>query len=308
MVDSPRLSRVIVVVLDGLRADAAALFALPHLSRLAAAGAARFGARTVTPSVTAAAMGSLLTGVRPLDHGLSTDKFHLPRPRVVLQPLPRVLAPHGIRTHAFLAALPFGYAPLARSLSRIAGVAGASFRGTGAMEILAAARPTLERETRGLFLLHWPDGDRAGHAHGWTSRPWVAAARRMDEALGLLDLITGASADPETLLVVMADHGGGGASFRDHNSPHPHDVTIPLVLAGGAVVAGELAPLSSLVDVPATVAWAMTGAVPAGYAGRALVEAFAPSRRAPVAPGAVVTASDPSAASGGGRYAFVASR
>lgn len=304
MVDSPCLARVIVVVLDGLRADAPVLFALPHLSRLAAAGAASFGARTVTPSVTAAAMGSLISGVRPADHGLASDRFRVPRPRVALQPLPRVLAAHGIATHAHLAALPAGYGSLARALARMAGVAHPSFRGDGAMEILAAARPVLEQERRGFFLFHWPDGDRAGHAHGWTSRPWVSAVRRMDEALGLLDLVTQASSDPDTLLVVLADHGGGGSRFRDHNSPHPHDVTIPVVLAGGAVVAGELAPLTSLVDVPATIAWAMTGAVPSSYAGRVLVEAFLPSRLpAPATHGAAAPAGD-----AGARYPIVASR
>ncbi|MFP5356117.1 MAG: hypothetical protein ACLGIK_13375, partial [Gemmatimonadota bacterium] len=78
-------------------------------------------------------------------------------------------------------------------------------------------------------------------------------------------------------LVALADHGGGGAVARDHDSTHPHDRTIPLVLAGGDVVSGELAPLSSLLDVPATIAWAMGAGVPSGYAGRALVEAFHPA-------------------------------
>lgn len=274
MVASPRLDRVIVVVLDGLRADAAHLFHLPHLLRLAGGGAASFSAQTVSPSVTAAAMGSLLTGVRPLDHGLASDRFRLPGPRVALEPLPRILADAGIESHAFLAALPFGYGALARQLARRVGVAHATFRGNGALESVAAARPVLARSGKGFFLFHWPDGDRAGHAHGWTSRPYVAAAHRMDEALGLLDLVTGASTDRQTLLVLLADHGGGGTDFRDHDSSHVHDRTIPLVLAGGQVATGELAPLSSLLDVPATVAWAMTGAVPAGYAGRPLVEAF----------------------------------
>ncbi len=299
MIDSPRVTRVIVVVLDGLRADATPLFALPHLTRLAQRGASSFSAQTVAPSVTAAAMGSLLTGVRPLDHGLASDRFVVPRPRVALQPLPRLLRDAGVETHAHLAALPLGYRGLARRLARMLGVTNATFRGRGALEILAAARRSLAERREGFWLLHWPDGDRAGHAHGWTSRPYVAAAREMDEALGVLDLLTGASTCPGTLLVAMADHGGGGVDFRNHDSAHPHDRTIPLVLAGGQVVAGEVAPLSSLLDVPATVAWAMTGCVPSGYAGRALVEAFSP---APTAlPVAVASPTR-------GRYGIVAAR
>ncbi len=277
MAASPRLSRVIVVVLDGLRADAVPLFHMEHLTRLARRGAATFSAQTVAPSVTAAAMGSLLTGVRPADHGLVSDRFSVPRPRAALQPLPRLLAAQGIATHAFLAALPFGYGALATRLARTLGVTRATFRGKDSTGILAASRASLEREEPGFFLFHWPDADRAGHAHGWTSRAYAAAVRRTDESLGMLDLVSGASRDPGTLLVAMADHGGGGAVARDHDSAHPHDRTIPLVLAGGRVVSGELAPLSSLLDVPATVAWAMGADVPPQYAGRALVEAFHPA-------------------------------
>lgn len=303
MVPSPRVSRVIVVVLDGLRADAVPLLALANISRLARDGAATMSAQTVSPSVTAAAMGSLLTGVRPIDHGLSSDRFRVPRPRVPLEPLPQVLRSAGITSHAFLAGLPLGYGTIASRLARMVGMTGATFRGKGAIEILAAGHPTLARASRGFFLLHWPDGDRAGHAHGWLSREYVAAVRRMDEALGVLDAVTRASRDPDTMLVVMADHGGGGAVSRDHDSAHPHDRTIPLVLAGGHVVSGELAPCTSLLDVPATVAWAMGAGVPAGYAGRAMVEAFAPAS-APRVEGA------PAHVHGGRdeRYAFVAPR
>ena len=66
--------RVIIVVLDGLRADAVHLFPLPNMARLAELGAATFTARTVTPSVTAAAMTSLFTGVTPDVHGLTSDR------------------------------------------------------------------------------------------------------------------------------------------------------------------------------------------------------------------------------------------
>lgn len=303
MIPSPRVSRVLVVVLDGLRADAIPLLALPNITRLARDGASSMEAQTVSPSVTAAAMGSLLTGVRPTDHGLSSDRFRVPRPRVELAPLPRVLASAGIPSFGFLAGLPFGYGTIASRLAQMVGMTRATFRGGGAIEILAAAHRTLARESRGLFLLHWPDGDRAGHAHGWLSREYVAAVRRMDEALGVLDTLTRASQDPETLLVVMADHGGGGVAFRDHDSEHPHDRTIPLVMAGGRVVSGELAPCTSLLDVPATVAWAMGVPIPAGYAGRAMVEAFVPSsEQAPFE--APASAKAPA----GERYAFVAPR
>ena len=275
MPHAPIVSRVIIVVLDGLRADVVPLLALPTLSRLAARGASSFLAQTLHPSVTAAAMGSIFTGVRPIDHGLSSDRFRVPRPRVRLEPLPRALADVGIPTSAFLARIPPAYRGIARLLAHTTGVGEVRYRGTDARTILESARDAIVPERRGLFLFHWPDADRAGHAHGWTSKPYMAAARALDETLGALDEMTGASRDPETLLIALADHGGGGKDFRNHSSGHVHDRTIPLVLAGGRVSAGELAPYSSLLDVPPTALWALGVAIPAGWAGRPLVEAFA---------------------------------
>src|SRR5262245_10577129 len=83
--------RVIVVVLDGVRPDLIPLLDLPVLGRLARVGASTMQARTVSPSVTAAAMSSLLTGVTPDVHGMSTDQFRIPRPRGTVDPLPTVL-------------------------------------------------------------------------------------------------------------------------------------------------------------------------------------------------------------------------
>ena len=85
------ISRVVVVVLDGLRPDAIDVFQLHHLRRLMQLGASTLCATTVAPSVTAAAMTSLLTGVHPDTHGLRSDRFHIPRSRETLFPLPRVL-------------------------------------------------------------------------------------------------------------------------------------------------------------------------------------------------------------------------
>ncbi|HYW31080.1 MAG TPA: alkaline phosphatase family protein [Gemmatimonas sp.] len=279
MTDSPvvsrLVSRVVCVVLDGLRADVVELLRLRKLQSMIAHGASCRSAQTVAPSVTAAAMGSLFTGVRPADHGLNSDRFRLPQPRIALDPMPRVLRDAGIATRSFLAQVPWAYRGVARGLARMAGVTDARFSGDDANSILDSARDAIHPARRGLFFFHWPDADRAGHAHGWTSRRYMDAARRLDEALERLDGMFGASSDPDTLLIALADHGGGGVRFRNHDSTHPHDRTIPIVLSGGRVSHGELAPLSSLLDVPPTILWALGVSIPHSWCGRPMTEAFA---------------------------------
>lgn len=261
--------RVVLVVMDGLRPDAVRRFEMTTVARLAARGASTFHARTVRPSVTACAMTSLLTGAAPELHGMQSDQFRVPRPRGMLHPMPRVLAGHSLPTSAFMAHVSPLMRPFAHQAASILGIGEARFSGEDAHAIVEAARRQLSAQRRGLVVMHWPDADRAGHSSGWMSQDYGRAARSMDRALGtvteLIDLD-----NPGELLVVVADHGGGGARPNEHDSEHPLDNLIPVLFAGGGVLAAPLAGPVSLLDVPATILWSLGVPRPASYAGRAL--------------------------------------
>ena len=222
-------------------------------------------------------MTSLFTGVSPWVHGIDTDRFGLPRPKQPLTLLPRLLRDHGYPVNAFVRGVPRTYRGIGARMAQHLG-AEVSFFGQTANEILDEALPLLHARRPGVQFLHWPDADRAGHSHGCASHEYARAARVLDRALGRLVDETDVLDDPETVLIAFADHGGGGKVPRDHESRHPLDVTIPIVIVGGQVVTGELAPMSSLLDIPATVAWVLGIPQPANYAGRPFVEAFAISR------------------------------
>jgi hypothetical protein len=271
----PDIRRVVLVVLDGLRADAIPALGLRCWQQLASFGASSLCGTTVAPSITTAAMASLLTGAPPEVHGLRSDRFQLPRRRGTLRPLPQVLAGAGLPTSSFVRRLPLVFRGLGKRVARFLGVGVSSFSGRSCREILFAAWEQLLVQERGLILLHWPDADLAGHEHGWMSDEYARAAHRLDQALGLLAAIADVERDPGTLLIALADHGGGGVEPRDHDSDHPLNRTIPLLLAGGAVCGEELDE-PSLLDVPATVLWALGVPLPDSYTGRPLYEAFTP--------------------------------
>ncbi len=276
--EQPRdIERVVLVILDGLRADAVPLFSLAAIGAVAERGARSFAARTVDPSITAAAITSLCTGVPPEVHGVRSDRFAVPRRG--LTPLPGHLRAHGVPVRAFMAAIPRAYRGLAVRIAAHLGLE-LHFDGAGADDVLARAQPSLATERRGVWVLHWHDADRTGHAKGWTSLAYAAAARRLDAAVGRLVDDLRLLDDPGTLLILCADHGGGGVNRRDHNSRHPLDTTIPVILAGQAVMPGELPPGTHLLDITATILWALGVPRPADHVGRALVEAF---RRSAVA-------------------------
>jgi arylsulfatase A-like enzyme len=110
------------------------------------------------------------------------------------------------------------------------------------------------------------------------SDAYVRAAHHMDETLGLLAALADVDRDRRTLLIALADHGGGGVDPCNHESAHPFDWTIPLLLYGSGA-SGDLGT-PSLLDVPPTVLWTLGVPIPAGYAGRPLVDAFESSTAA----------------------------
>lgn len=265
--------RVIIVVIDGLRPDAIDAFGLDHMRALMRIGAATREACTISPSLTWPAITSLLTGLHPGTHGILADSVHLPRPRVKLRPVPALLLDHGFPSTAFMGAIPSLYRGIASRIAKGLGFAEARFTGANAREIARGARSTLRTQRRGLVFLHLPDADRAGHEHGWMSDAYGAAARESDTALGMLLSDTPALLDPHTVLIVLADHGGGGVRADHHEEAHPLNATIPLALAGAGIRPQPLGSIG-LIDVPPTVLWALGIAAPADYPGRALMEAF----------------------------------
>ncbi len=271
---SSPVRRVVLIVLDGLRPDAIQRFRLDRVASLARRGASTFRAQTVSPSITPCAMASLLTGAAPERHGIQSEHFHIPRPRGPVHPVAKELAKHSLPTSFFMPRVPFLMRGIASRISTMLGIGEMRAQGRDAGDILAVARRNLETQQRGLIMMHWLDADRAGHDFGWMSPEYGQAAARMDGALGQLESIIDFS-DPSTLIIALADHGGGGGTLKHHDSSHPLDTTIPLMLVGGAVVPCELGAGVSLTDVPATILWALGLARPESYIGRPLLQAFA---------------------------------
>ena len=265
--------RVIVVVLDGLRPDAIHQFGLSYLARLITGGAYTARATTVAPSVTAAALTSLMTGVSPQTHGLASDRVFIPKARPGLVPLPEHLARHGVPSSGFMTEVVPLFRGIAVRIGRRLGLSVLHLSGRSSADVLSSARDRLRAQRRGLIVMHWPDADRAGHEYGWMSPQYGEGCRRLDVCLRML---AGAINDPDTLLVALADHGGGGAKANDHESAHPLDRTIPVLLSGAGVAPCELQQ-TSLLDVPPTSLRALGVPIPEWYEGRVLHEAFATS-------------------------------
>ncbi len=275
---TPAARRVVVLVLDGLRADLVGDPRFPNLSALRDASAHTLDATTVLPSVTAAAMTSLLSGVGPAEHGVDNDRFRVPTPTRALTTVPHVVTEAGLPSVGVVRHVPWFIRPLAKRIVSALGLTETLFASANAHSLLAAALPALRRQREGFIILHWPDCDAIGHRTGWMSPAYLAAVARMDHALGSLRAELSATRH-DTLLIALADHGGGGRVATHHDSAHPLDCTIPIFLEGAGVHVQELGTDLSILDVPATVLWALGLPIPSRYAGTPIFDAFvAPAR------------------------------
>ena len=264
--------RVLLVSIDGLRADAIARFAPPTLSRLAAEGAFTSTARTVTPALTTPAHLSLLSGVGPEKHGIWGDDLEFTPEMTALDPLFKNAGRAGLEAHAFLSVV----GPLARFEEALQcklafGLDSLTLVEPDANRVAGAALSTIRDRGVELVFIHVPDPDLAGHEHGWNSAEYGHAVMRADSALARVVQ----EVDHETLLIVVSDHGGGGAyGSHLHGSDSDVDVLIPMMLWGSRVASGSSLGSASILDVPATALWALGLRAPSHYQGKALLHAF----------------------------------
>lgn len=268
-----RYKKVVLAVIDGLRPDAITPERMPVLHGLLRRGWQAATATTIRPSVTVAALTTLATGVSPEKHGLSSASIQSLGKVRGLRPLPLELRRLGVETSVVTTQLSGSARWLAGALLRLGGVT-RLVPAPPAPGILVdvALRHMARNPNAELVVLYLNDADVAGHAWGWMSPAYLQAARAIDRALVPLESLV---EDPDTLVVLTADHGGGGVLPQDHDHPHPVNDTIPIGMIGGRVMPGLVSSEPArLLDIPPTVLNGFGGSAPAEYEGRVLHEAF----------------------------------
>ena len=258
---------MVLLIIDGLRPEAVSPAVMPSLATLAASGWSCEG-RTVRPSATVAALASLATGLPPDRHGLTEARLPALATLVGVRPLPVVLKRYGHLTRIVTGPLPTPHRMLGRTLLGLAGVGSLVTAPLAPRELARVGEREDARFGASLTIIYLNDCDRAGHRDGWMSRPYLEAAREIDGAVG--ELMLTLLAQDDVLLLVTADHGGGGVVPTDHDMPHPVNDTIPMVAAGTRVIPGRATTGASLLDLPPTILRALGVPIPRSYTGRAL--------------------------------------
>lgn len=263
---------VILVSVDGMRPDGLVQSGAPNARELMARGAYTLAARSVMPSVTLPAHTSMVRGVTPERHGITTNTW-----TPMARPVPSVLeTAHqaGLRTASFYSweelrdlAAPgtLDYCYYSRNAL--------SVDSAKDLEIAGACAEYLRRHEPQLVFVHLDVTDGAGHRFGWMSKEYLAAIRKADEALGLIiQALREQGRLERTAVIFTSDHGGHAQS---HGTDMPEDMTLPWLIAGAGVRRGhELKGPVHITDTAATIAHLLGLPLHRDWTGKPVLEAL----------------------------------
>jgi arylsulfatase A-like enzyme len=270
---------VVIISIDGLRADAIDRFSPTFMRRLARDGAASFTAQTIQPSQTLPSHTSMLTGTEPDVHGITwnSDQTLVRGQELPVPTIFGIVRQHGLTTAAFFSKSKFHHLEVARDLNYSQSPNGGwgkilAFRTAEDVErILAHSKPNL-------MFVHLGEPDYTGHFIGWMTGAYGAAIDAADKAVGrILGAADRSFGRGKYVVILTADHGGLG---RAHLKVDPVNRTIPWVAWGQGVAPSVTLPVGiRTMDTAATALWLLGIPIPSHMVGRAVSDAFLVNRR-----------------------------
>jgi predicted AlkP superfamily pyrophosphatase or phosphodiesterase len=256
----PVIARVLIVSFDGLRPDAISLAPMQNMLALMQSGAYTLTAQTIFPSSTLPSHTSMLSGLCVAKHHVTWNDYIPINGYARGTDLFDLAHAAGLRTVMIV-----GKEKL-RQITEPDSTDVFEFIGSGENDIVARASLEIQKGF-GVMFVHFPNGDFMGHEFGWLSKEQLSAYRDGDAALGqLLELL-----DDGTLVIVTADHGGHNTT---HGSDSPEDMTIPWIVSGAGIQAGQLVTQVYTMDTAATAAYALGLSIPVEWDGMPITEAF----------------------------------
>jgi len=208
--------KAILVSIDGLRADAVTAETTPNLVRIGQVGT-HVTARTVMPCCTLPCHTSMFRGVHSTRHGITTNTW-----QPMVRPIPSLIDTLDRLGHRCGAFFNWGelrdlYAPGSATHSVFVRDA---HRPEGDDRVYAAFKDAAD--DLDFAFVYFGHTDEAGHAAGWMSEPYLAAATNADRWVG--EII---ETHRDALVVIMSDHGGHD---QTHGTELKEDMEIPLIV------------------------------------------------------------------------------
>lgn len=275
----PDVSHVIIIGLDGVGSDALQLAETPNLNQIISEGFIAPRCRVVMPSVSSPNFKTMLTGVGPSEHGVTSNSWQRDN-----RPIEPVVTGHEDVFPSifswFRDQLPDSrlfffheWGSLARMfelsiIDRIEHENDGETNFRNAMDAFFQERPEL-------LFLNVDETDAFGHRYSWESDLFLERVRFYDALIGeFINRLDENGLTESTLLLITADHGG--INFG-HGGETDEEMYIPIILYGAGVHPGTVYDETCyLYDLAPTAAYAMGVTPPSAVIGRPLKAAFSP--------------------------------
>lgn len=219
-----QIERVIIIGLDGA-GNFIKETETPNIHGLLEKGVLTYSAQANSPTISAECWGSLLHGVSPDVHGLNNDivatKTYPEDSRypsifkIIKQARPTS------KLAAFSAWGPINHGIIEQSAQDH------SVSQPDAELVESVATYISENPDVALIFVQLDGPDAAGHQHGYGTKSYLASITEADQYVGtILDALRKAHLMDSSLVIITADHGGGGENHYSHGSDHHQDKTV----------------------------------------------------------------------------------
>jgi predicted AlkP superfamily pyrophosphatase or phosphodiesterase len=263
------IRHVVIISEDGLRPDALTGVRPPVHEAIMKRAAYSLRARTIRRASTLPSHAAMLSGFDVKEHGLYWNSWKPDRGNILVPTVFDAAKKSGAESAAFVGK---------RKLEHIAHVGSVdvvSRPGYFCKKVVDEAARYFVEKRPAIEFIHFSDPDDLGHSDGWMSNQQFDAVRHTDKCLAtLLDAVSAAGLDNETLFIISADHGGHG---HNHDGKIEEDRLIPWIAWGPGIRRGHRIQADiSTTDTAATALWVLGYPPPAGIIGRPVLEAFEP--------------------------------
>lgn len=264
------ITRVMIITFDGLRPDAIEAADMKNVKGLMQTGAYTLSAQTIMPSITLPAHSSMVTGACPAKHIVRWNEYVPENGYALGIDIFDLAHAAGLRTVIVAGKEKLRHLTEPGSTDYFGFIDTTDrFKDATTLENMAIEQL---RQDFGLMLMHFPDGDIAGHEFGWMSKQQLSAYKRDDDNFGLfLDILKSRNIFEDTLFIITSDHGGHDST---HGTDLPEDMTIPWIISGPQVIPGILQTPIYIMDTAATVAFALGLPLQPEWDGSPVYEAF----------------------------------
>ncbi len=241
--------KVMIIGLDGVRADALVAANTPNCDLLIANGA--FSTRCIAQdrTVSGPCWSSILTGVNRDKHGVTDNSFLGSNYEQYPHFFVRLEAACDIETASIV-----HWSPI--NLRILGDNADTWITGVTDEAATQEAASLLATDDPDVVFVHLDQVDGAGHGSGFspTNPSYLNAISAVDAHIGTIVAAIDARptiASEDWLIIITSDHGGTGLSHGQNISEH---LETPLIVSGNAAASGTtITPDPELIDLPATV-------------------------------------------------------